>query len=105
MTEPNVGGYSTRMHVLEMQRLNPAALEADLMLRLERLEHLVAGLGVALQRLQAGGTEFGATASVDFDDSEASNEALDVLFASTAGAHRDLIALRRDGSYLLRGSD
>lgn len=105
MTVPNVGGTATRTPAPETTGLNPAALEEDLDLRIERLEHLVAGLGLALERLHGGGAAFGATAFFDFDDSEAGNETLDVLFASTADAQRDLIVLRRDHEALVAPTD
>ena len=77
-------------------RPNPAVLERAIALRLERLEHLVAGLGIVLQRLQEGGQPLEGMTFDDFDDPAASNEALDVLFESSADARRDLSAVRRD---------
>jgi hypothetical protein len=75
---------------------NAGALEAELELRIVRLEHLVAGLGLVFERFQGASPALGATVFDDFDDPGASNEALDVLFASSMDARRDLTVLRRE---------
>jgi hypothetical protein len=76
--------------------LNPGALQAELDLRIVRLEHLVAGLRLVLERFEGASVALGTTVFDDFDDPGASNEALDALFESSMDARRDLTVLRRD---------
>jgi hypothetical protein len=88
-------------------QIDPAALQADLEPRVARLEQLVAGFDQVLQRFAGADAGGGAGAAAgpaifeNFDDAGASNEALDLLFASSTDARRDLAALRRDVPTLL----
>jgi hypothetical protein len=72
------------------------AIEADVEVRIVRLEHLVAGLRLVLDRFQGSSAALGTTVFDNFDDPGAANEALDVLFASSMDARRDLLVLRLD---------
>ena len=95
MVDANVGGSTVRTGD-PGESLNPAALEVELEARIARLERLVVGLGLVLERLQGARASLGATVFDDFDDPDASHEALDVLTASTRDARRDLMVLQRD---------
>jgi hypothetical protein len=95
MVDANVGGSTVRTGD-PGESLNPAAQEVELEARIARLERLVAGLGLVLERLQGARAALGATVFDDFDDPDASHEALDVLTASTRDARRDLMVLQRD---------
>ena len=84
--------------------LSSVALEADLEPRVLRLEQLVAGFGDVLERFRGASAAFGATVFDNFDDPGVSNDALDLLFASSTDARRDLAALRRDAPMLVTPS-
>ena len=84
--------------------LNPVALEADLEPRVVRLEQLIAGFEDVLERFQGASAAFGATVFDNFDDPGVSNDALDLLFASSTEARRDLAVLRRDAPALVAAS-
>jgi hypothetical protein len=68
--------------------------DPDLGLRVGRLETVVSGLALVLERLESGGEPLDGMALEDFDDPAASNEALDLVFQSFSDARRDLAALR-----------
>src|SRR5204863_9917154 len=79
----------------------PESGDADLLPRVRRLETLVAGLGIVLERLESGGEPLDGMAFDDFDDPGASNEELDLVFESFSDARRDLAALRHAVSLLI----
>lgn len=108
-SDPAEGAAGTVMpaDAADTAPLDVAALQADLEPRVTRLEQLVAGFDQVLQRFagaDAGGgasTAAGPAIFENFDDAGASNEALDLLFASSTDARRDLATLRRDVPTLL----
>jgi hypothetical protein len=81
-----------------------AAVEADLAWRITRLEHLVAALGLLLERFRGSSPAFGPTVFDNLEDPAASNAVLAILVESTADARRDLNAIRR-GVRTLAGAD
>jgi hypothetical protein len=85
--------------------VNPVDLEADLEPRVARLERLVAGFEDVLERFQGASGAFGATVFDNFDDPGVSNDALDLLFASSTEARRALAVLRRDAPGLVAAAD
>ena len=104
MVEANAGAGATTTGATEANVLSSAALEADLEQRVVRLEQLVAGFEQVLERFRAAGASFGATVFENFDDPGVSNDALDLLFASSTDARRDLAVLRRDAPSLVTAS-
>ena len=105
MFETNVGGSATRTDDTETNRLSSVALETDLEPRVVRLAQLVAGFGDVLERFKGASAAFGATVFDNFDDPGVSNDALDLLFASSTDARRDLAVLRRDAPKLVAAPD
>src|SRR5207247_4822355 len=104
IVDANAGAGATTTGATEASVLSSAAREADLEQRVVRLEQLVAGFEQVLERFRAAGASFGATVFENFDDPGVSNDALDLLFASSTDARRDLAVLRRDAPSLVTAS-
>ena len=104
---PGDAGTAIPSDAADTAPLDAAALQADLASRVARLDQLVAGFDLVLERFKGADVGAGASAATgpaifeNFDDAGASNEALDLLFASSTDARRDLAALRRDVPALL----
>ncbi|HTK43830.1 MAG TPA: hypothetical protein VL749_00560 [Patescibacteria group bacterium] len=94
MTSERDGSTQIGAAGFEPRDNDSASGEAELAPRVRRLQTLVKGLGIVLERLESGGEPLDGMAFEDFDDPGASNEALDLVFESFSDARRDLAVLR-----------